>query len=312
LVLLEEGHVGRAAERLAITPSDLAEATRSLEGDLGVALFTRSSPEVAPTTAGERFADQVRPLLGELELATAEARRAAGVGMPLRIGCAPDLPLQRLQGFLGGLYSRQPELQATVAYLRTAEQIRRLRTGQLDLGLIHHAGDNEGIAVEPIFHGEPLVGFLPIGHPLAEADTITAGDLLKGEHVLVVAPRHADPALADCLVTRLSTAGHDVRDVQEAVGEDPRTLLLAVAERGWIAIEPMSTLAVVGDIASLVTTRPLDPPVRMPDTALAWRVNAPPELDAIMSLARGSARRLYTVASGGDPQARWRSDAEPS
>lgn len=293
LVLIEEQHFGRAAEQLGVTQSALARVVRRMEAELDVPLVRRQSSVTIPTTAGERFAAHIAPLLGRLELATAEARRAAGVGVPVRIGCVPDLRLARLQGFIGALYTRHPELQLEVLYLRTAEQIRRLQTGRLDLGLIHDAGELEGIDVEPVFRGEPLAAFLPVSHRLATADTIAAGDLLEGECVLVVPPRDADPALADLVVARLSDAGHDVRDVREATADDPRSLVLAIAQHHWIAIEPASTLDAVGDVASLVTVRPLAPAVAMPDTAVASRANPPPELQVIASLAREAASWLY-------------------
>lgn len=291
LVLIEELHFGRAAERLGITQSSLARAIRRLEAELDLPLVTRKSPQISPTVAGTRFADQVRPLLDGLELATAETRRAAGVLAPLRIGCVPDVPLQRLQGFLGELYPERPELEFDVVYLRTAEQIRRLRSGRLDIGLIRHVREVEGIDVELAFPGEPLAAFLAIGHRLAGQDTIAAGDLV--EDVLVVTPREADPAVDDRVATLLGASGHELRDLRETIGDDPRSLLLAVGEHHCVAIAPVSTLDVVGDVASLVTARPLDPPVHMPDTALAWRVDAPPELDAIVSVAREAATRLY-------------------
>ncbi len=185
-MLVEEQHFGRAAEQLGVTRSALAQVVRRMEAELDVPLVMCQSSVAIPTTAGESFAAQIAPLLGGLELAIGEARRAAGVGVPVRIGCVPDLRLARLQGFIGALYTRHPELQLDVSYLRTAEQIRRLRTGRLDLGLIHDAGELEGIDVEPVFRGEPLAAFLPVSHRLATADTIAAGDLLEGECVLVV------------------------------------------------------------------------------------------------------------------------------
>lgn len=293
LVLIEEQHFGRAAEQLGITESALAQAVRRMEAELDVPLVMRQSSVAIPTTAGESFAAQSGPLLGRLELATTEARRAAGVVVPVRIGCVPDLRLARLQGFIGALYARRPEIQLDVVYLRTAEQIRRLRSGRLDLGLIHDTGELEGIDVEPVFQGEPLAAFLPASHRLANTNAVAAGDLLEDECVLVVPPRDADPALADLVVARLSDAGHDVRDVREATADDPRSLLLAIAHNHWIAIEPASTLDAVGDVASLVAVRPLAPAVAMPDTALASRANPPPELQAIGSLAREAASSLY-------------------
>ena len=293
-MLIDEGHLGRAAELLGITPDELVDDMRRLEAELAVPLVNGQSPGVTPTTAGRSFAELVRPLLAGLELAATEARRVAGALPQVRIGCVPDLPLDRLQGFLGAVYSERPELELDVVYLRTSEQIRRVRSGTLDLGLIHHVGDAEGIALEPVFAGAPLVAFLPLGHRLAQVNAVRAGDILAGGYALVVPPREADPALADRIVALLSRAGHDVGDVRESIGDDPRSLLLAVAQRQWVALEPVSILDAVGDLASLVTVRPLDPPVRMPDTALAWRASPPPELQAIVSLAREAASSLRT------------------
>ena len=54
------------------------------------------------------------------------------------MGCAPDVPLQRLQGFLGLLYSRHGDVDVT--HLPSAVQLRELREGELDLGVVHGTG----------------------------------------------------------------------------------------------------------------------------------------------------------------------------
>ncbi len=52
--------------------------------------------------------------------------------MKLRLGCLPDLPLQRLQAFLGVLYEHEPALDVDVAHLPSHEQVARLRNGELE------------------------------------------------------------------------------------------------------------------------------------------------------------------------------------
>lgn len=291
LVLVEELHFGRAAERLAMTQSALARTIRRLESELDVPLVTRRSPMVTPTEAGRRFADHVGPLLGALELATSEARRAAGAPVPLRIGCVPYLRLQQLQGFLGALYAERPQLDADVVYLRTSEQLARLRRRELDLGLITDTRDADGIDVEPIYPGERLAVFVPLGHRFGVKDAVTPGDL--DDELLIAAPRDADATLDDRVMTLLATAGHGVRQVRRTTGEDARSMVLAVIEHHGLAIAPASTVELLGDIASLVTARPLEPAVRMPDTALAWRADPPPELRAIISAAREIAASFF-------------------
>ena len=64
LLVLEEGHYGRAAVRLHLSPSALTKRIQRLEHQLGVALLVRDESGVAgPTPAGTRFADQAEYLL---------------------------------------------------------------------------------------------------------------------------------------------------------------------------------------------------------------------------------------------------------
>src|SRR4051794_28159850 len=105
------------------------------------------------------------------------------------MGCAPDVPLQRLQAFLGLLYERVVDREADVEHLPSAEQVRRLRAGDLDLGLFHDTGDAKGFECERIYRGEPLAAAVPLGHRAAESDTVRLEDL-AGD-VLLVVPRGA-------------------------------------------------------------------------------------------------------------------------
>lgn len=291
LAVVEEQHFARAAARLGVTETALAHSIRRLEGELDLALVRHGGRVAAPTDAGRRFAEQVRPLLGGLRLAAAEARRAPDVVTTVRVGCVADLPLQHLQGFVGGLRMCRPELEVDVAYLRTAEQLRRLRGGALDLGLIHQAGDTQGIALEVVFVGEPLWAFLPLGHRLAAAAALRPGDL--EEEVLLVTARQTDPAVQDRVEALLADAGHSFRRVRTITGEDERSLLLAVAHQQGVVLAPRSLECQVGEIMSLVVSRPLEPEVRMPDTALAWRARPPDDVPTIVSAARRLAASLY-------------------
>src|SRR3954469_25520962 len=106
----------------------------------------------------------------------------------IRLGCAPDLALQRLQSFLGAMYGRGAS-RAEVVHARSVEQIARLRSGELDVALIHNGQAHTGIATEPLFAGERLVAVLPIGHRLAASQVLGPEDF---EHEVLLIPPHAD------------------------------------------------------------------------------------------------------------------------
>src|SRR4051794_15823194 len=107
------------------------------------------------------------------------------------MGCAPDVPLQQLQAFLGPLYQRQPDLDVEVRHLPTAPQAQALRDGDLDLGLIHGAGVAPGIETEPLYRGQVLMAVVPLAHRVATLRSVRLGDL-AGDVPLVV-PSSAQP-----------------------------------------------------------------------------------------------------------------------
>jgi hypothetical protein len=214
-----------------------------------------------------------------------------GSGEALRTGCVPDLALQRLQSLAGALYAFDPDLELQVMRLRSAAQLERLRAGDLDLGIVHGSRIDHGIAVEPVFRGEPLTAILPVGHPLAERPVVGAEDL-RGE-VLLTFPRAADPALYDELIDTIRGAGIDFRAVREYGEHDPRDILLAVAEGRGVTLAPLSTMRVDGELSTALERVALEPLLRMPDTLLAWRRDPRDAVARVIAAARAAARELH-------------------
>jgi hypothetical protein len=207
------------------------------------------------------------------------------------MGCAPDVPLQRLQTFLGLLYERGADLEPEVVHLPSAEQVRQLRAGDLDLGLLHETGDAKGLECERIFRGEPLVAVVPLGHRAAGNDVVRLGDL-AGD-VLLVVRRSAEPGLHAGVIAAASSDGVAFRAVREAPGADVRDLLFAVASGQGVTLAPRSLPRCVGDLSEAVATRPLEAQGRMPDSVVAWPVQVRHELSSVCASARAVARRLY-------------------
>lgn len=212
-------------------------------------------------------------------------------GMEFRMGCAPDVPLQRLQAFLGLIYGRGVESEARVVHLPSEEQVRRLRDGDLDLGLIHDTGDATGLERERIYRGEPIAAVVSLGHRAARSETIRLQDL-AGD-VLLVARRSAEPGLHERVITATGSDGVPFRAIREAPGADIRDLLFAVASGHGVALAPRSVLRCVGDLGAAVATRPLQAPAMMPDTFVAWPTQVRHELGGVYASARSVARELY-------------------
>jgi DNA-binding transcriptional LysR family regulator len=67
LAVAEERSFTRAAAKLGTSQSALSHTVRRLEERLGVRLLTRTTRSVAPTEAGERVMETLRPALDEIE-----------------------------------------------------------------------------------------------------------------------------------------------------------------------------------------------------------------------------------------------------
>src|SRR5208282_6937439 len=67
LVVAEEQSFTRAAAKLGTSQSALSHTIRRLEERLGVRLLVRTTRSVAPTEAGQRLMDSLRPALEEID-----------------------------------------------------------------------------------------------------------------------------------------------------------------------------------------------------------------------------------------------------
>ena len=135
IVLAEELHFGRAAERLCLSQPPLTRHIQLLEEELGANLFFRDSRHVALTEVGKVFLADARRLLILLERACDTVRRvAAGELQTLRIGHSGSImfcePMRRIIPLL-----RARIVNIKFFEMNTITQYEALRDESIDLGL---------------------------------------------------------------------------------------------------------------------------------------------------------------------------------
>jgi DNA-binding transcriptional LysR family regulator len=286
VVLAEELHFGRAAQRLHITQPPLSMAIHALEQELGVALFTRAPRRVTLTHAGSAFLEQARNLLARaddaVELARAAARGEVG---RLRIGFMSGTIYTLLPGLLREFAARFPAVRLELRELAMPVQLAQLRGGEIDVGLVRPPVEDAALDAETVL-AEPLVVALPRGHRLARLRRIPMRRLAQEPFVMF----QRQPGLVmHHLVLRFCLQhGFSPRVAQE-VAQSHAVVGLVSAGIG-IALVPAS---IAGTRMRGVEYRPLldkSPPVL---TALTWRRDdASPVLDAFRKAAREFAQRL--------------------
>jgi DNA-binding transcriptional LysR family regulator len=290
LAVLDELHFGRAAKRLHISQPPLSQAIRGLEEELGVQLFQRDSHGVTPTSAGLVFGEQARGVLASVDAAVAETRRVGGLKTTLRVGCTPHFPVARMQLFLAALQERIGPTHSEMTHLLSVHQVRRLSSGELDLGIIFIADVEAGIEIEPLFPGGRYQVFFRSDHPLAELDVIGPADLR--DEVLCMLPRAIQPKLHDLVLSQLEQAGYSFKDIRQVGGTDPRDLILSVAAEGGVTVGP-EWFRPEAHSDAIIVPRPLEPPVLTADIGVAWRADPRASLKTATEAAREVAQTLY-------------------
>jgi len=75
MVVADQHSFTRAAALLGISTATLGETIRAIEDRAGLRLLDRTRRSVAPTPAGERLLERLRPLLRGLQSALEEVQR---------------------------------------------------------------------------------------------------------------------------------------------------------------------------------------------------------------------------------------------
>jgi len=182
LVALEEGSLNRAAARLRMSQSALSRQMQALEGEVGGALFERTSSGIRPTDAGHALARAIAPVLADYETALAEARRLARVQRDLlRVGYLGSVAHTFLDPALTSLRKTHPEVKVKLLDQSPGEQIAALREGEIDLAI---TGQEGGFAASEFYTRKlatlPVVAVLPADHRLAVKKQLSLGEL-RGE-----------------------------------------------------------------------------------------------------------------------------------
>jgi DNA-binding transcriptional LysR family regulator len=177
LVVADELHFGRAAERLHITQPPLTVAVRRLERELGVQLFERTTRRVTLTAAGHAFRERVQAAVSDLDSAAGDvAEVAAGRSGRIRVGFVSSASYTIIPEAIRAFRRHRPRVDLVLNPLTSGEQVEQLLDEDLDLGLIRDPGEVPGLELE-LLTTEDLVVVLPETHPLAAMREINPMDL---------------------------------------------------------------------------------------------------------------------------------------
>ncbi|MFC0400909.1 LysR family transcriptional regulator [Paraburkholderia rhizosphaerae] len=129
-------HFGRAADALALSQPALSKQIAALEASVGAKLFERGRHGAELTVFGDTFLADAQALVRDADAVLARAREASsGKRGFLRVGLGLST-LTVAPRLIAGFRQQHPDVSVTLNDLSSAEQTRRLLSGQLEVGFL--------------------------------------------------------------------------------------------------------------------------------------------------------------------------------
>jgi len=234
IAIFDHRSISRAAEQLRISQPALTRQLQLLERHIGAALFERVPTGVSPTPAALALHEHARFVLRLADASREVARSAGPVRETVQVGLPPGVPRYWIERLLRAVATDVPGAALAITDASSADQVRLLREGQLDLALIHQHPPAPFTA--RLLHEQPLGLAVRPGHPLAGRRRCRLPDL-DGLRVLA----HSREQV---------TAEHDrVRSAAEGQGVHPDWVFAWFTENAYAC-------ALAGDAAAALLTRP--------------------------------------------------------
>lgn len=185
---------------------------KALETSAGTPLLIRTGREMRLTQAGEALVRHAAGILAGLTAAEEEIAAIAGLRAGrVRLVSFPSGSSTLVPTALAALRAAHPGTRVSLVDAEPPRSVEMLRDGDCDVALAFRYGEAAGadaewadLVVRPLLT-DRLVGLVPEGHRLAEADTVAIGDLAD------------EPWIAGCPRCR-----RQLVDVCEAAGFTPR------------------------------------------------------------------------------------------
>jgi DNA-binding transcriptional LysR family regulator len=265
VAVAEEASFTRAARRLSMAQSPLSYQIQQLEATVGARLFDRTSRQVHLTAAGTVLLTRARELLRQADEAIQVTRRVGeGRAGSVSVGCVGSATYELLPRLARTVATRLPEIDLQIhGEMLAREQVRSLRLGRIDIGILRPPIHDDYISVEHL-HWDELVVALPPGHRLVDEERIGLGELR--EERFISYGGSPPTSTYEATINACLEAGFEP-DVYLPVSETSSLVNLVAAELG-VALVPSSVqhLRVAG-----IEYRPLRGPSHRLELARATR-----------------------------------------
>ncbi|MGI5470000.1 LysR substrate-binding domain-containing protein [Streptomyces sp. CA-132043] len=211
LAVAEEGHFGRAAARLFLSPSALTGHVQQLERELGTTLLHRTPVRLTP--AGQRLLRHARLLLDAAneaidDVADAAATPPAGADRPLRIGIMAHGSAEITPTTIRAFRRVRPAVRVSIETLDFTEHLSPLLEDRVDVAFVRPAPEDDRVVAD-VLTTERRIVVVPDTWEIAHAPEAQLADVLNLPYFRV--PPSAPRAFTDYLYFTEARGGEEPR-----------------------------------------------------------------------------------------------------
>ncbi|MDB6022470.1 MAG: LysR family transcriptional regulator [Pedosphaera sp.] len=183
------GSVSKAAKRMGRSQPTVSQQIQSLEGEMGVKLFSRLGSKIQLTHDGELLFEMAMPLIEQLENLDEQfsyRRRDADEGR-IEVAAGASTILYFLPEYVEAFRRAHPGIELRLHNVTGLEGLERLRSGLVDFAV------GPLMTVPPDIEFHPIVSYDPVvitclGHPLARQKKLTLEEISR--YPLILPPRN--------------------------------------------------------------------------------------------------------------------------
>ncbi|WP_327350678.1 LysR family transcriptional regulator [Streptomyces sp. NBC_01304] len=233
LVLAEELHFGRTAERLCISTALVSKTVKKIERQLDVTLFERTSRRVVLTDVGGKLRDDLRPhhqgIREAMDRARLSRHRITG---SLTVGFMSTLAGTLVARGRERFMADNPECSVRVVETQVHHFVSQLRDGSADVLLMSLPVEEPDITVGPVVSRQDRVVVVSANHRFAGRESVAFEEL--GDEVFPTTASSFPQYAVDFHSPRNTPSGRRIKRSQEVCATYAEGLALVTAGRNII------------------------------------------------------------------------------
>lgn len=186
VLLAETGNFQETADKLFIAQSSLSRHIKSIEDELGIILFNRTTRKVVLSPFGQMFLPYAKDIARiQYDYTTALYNQLSEVRSTVTVGSIPSMAQYHITDVLVRFQKENRTFGLNMIEADSNQLIDLLRKGECDFAFIRETDDSDNEFNKIPFTSDSLTAVFPVNHRLAKKTEISF-DQLRNEPLLML------------------------------------------------------------------------------------------------------------------------------